>query len=165
MEKKIILKLHSFPRIPLFLNMERLIGPNNDLTPEMKLIIQRSVGSFLLSTLGTDIWAAFTTKPATSRQFYLQKFLPAENSYLKTITKQNKQLNWQLLLLPYVKVVSFTNLNYKVGQKVIYTMLNWLISIYFDESNTTVIRLLFRVIWRLFNEYISIYFLPLLSSS
>ena len=37
------------------LNMERLIGPNNDLTPEMKLIIQRSVGSFLLSTLSTDI--------------------------------------------------------------------------------------------------------------
>ena len=72
------------------LNMERLIGPNNDLTPEMKLIIQRSVGSFLLSTLSTDIWAAFTTKPATSRKFYLQKSTLAEISYLATISTQNR---------------------------------------------------------------------------
>jgi hypothetical protein len=85
------------------LNMERLIGPNNDLTPEMKLTIQRSIGSFLLSTLSTDIWAAFTTKTATC-----WKFPQAENLlevYQKTISAHKRQLNWQLLLLPSLYIL------------------------------------------------------------
>ena len=47
--------------------MERLIGPNNDLTPEMKLIIQRLVESMMTRSSSSANLARVAT--ATSARF------------------------------------------------------------------------------------------------